>query len=216
MSLPPLPVTLGVEIEFTLAYLEIGSDTQLHDPEEKHRLVFPITGKDKERFSEQYIVEKDDRLRQIRAVEYPGTPTLRRLSNGQRDLNRGRPGIEVKSPALVFSSASLELVSEVCRLITNTYLVEVPPSAGLHVHVSAGAGPFNFRIMQALFVFLWTFESQLLSLHPPGRQQNEYCRNFRQDSSLARGWCSIHKRLPTIMKAWNGYWNVKTPPSFLT
>lgn len=39
---------------------------------------------------------------------------------------------------------------------------------------------------------------KLLGLHPPGRQQNEYCRNFRQDSSLSRGWCSIHKRLPTI------------------
>ncbi|PVH85775.1 hypothetical protein DL98DRAFT_650725 [Cadophora sp. DSE1049] len=213
MSFAASPVTFGVEIEFNLAYLKIGSDTPLHGPRKTPRLFFPLTKEDLSTFSQQYI-SKNSRsfqgrsgmwniLELLRSAGHPTDSAIR--AEAGPDIVRPREdseyewqSVEVKSPALIFSSASLQHISDVCRLITDTYLVETPPSAGLHVHVSAGAGPFNFEIMRALFIFLWTFESQLLSLHPPERQRNIYCQEFRQASRLARGFYVLHSRLPTI------------------
>ncbi|XMA15263.1 hypothetical protein WAI453_008054 [Rhynchosporium graminicola] len=115
--------------------------------------------------------------------------------------------MEINSPALPFTPASLELILKVCTTITEKYLTDPNESTGLHVHLSAGTTTFDFRTMQKLFVFLWTFETQISSLHAEVRQNNYYCRGLREASHMAdefpRTWGVNPSNLQGIVEFYN-------------
>jgi hypothetical protein len=110
-------------------------------------------------------------------------------------------GVEVKSPALAFNKQSLRAVEQVCRLITKRYIVQVNTTTGLHVHCSAGLET-NFRLqtMQNLFAFLYAFEPQLDSIHPPDRQNNNYAHSIRVHSIFTDLWWKQYGQMPTLMQ----------------
>ncbi|KAI9049612.1 hypothetical protein LZ554_006638 [Drepanopeziza brunnea f. sp. 'monogermtubi'] len=119
--------------------------------------------------------------------------------------------MEIKSPALPFSAASLQQVANVCALLSDSFVVDAGvESAGLHVHVSAGSRgrgkTFAFRTMQALLMLLWTCEPQFQTLHPPHRQpcQNPYARSLRAASRLVFRHKGRHGQPPTVLQGLAG------------
>ncbi|KAJ5033379.1 uncharacterized protein L3040_008497 [Drepanopeziza brunnea f. sp. 'multigermtubi'] len=115
--------------------------------------------------------------------------------------------MEIKSPALPFSAASLQQVAHVCALLSDSFVVDAGvESAGLHVHVSAGSSgrgkTFAFSTMHALLMLLWTCEPQFQTLHPPHRQpcQNPYARSLRAASRLAFRYQSRRGQPPTVLQ----------------
>ncbi|KAH7418971.1 putative amidoligase enzyme-domain-containing protein [Cadophora sp. MPI-SDFR-AT-0126] len=96
--------------------------------------------------------------------------------------------MEIKSPALPFTPASLELVKEVCALIDSTYITNTNRPTGVHVHISAGKTPLDFHTMQKLYVFLWVFEPQMSTLHPTHRQ-----KKWGDPPSILQGIAEFYK-----------------------
>ncbi|KAL2075275.1 hypothetical protein VTL71DRAFT_218 [Oculimacula yallundae] len=109
-------------------------------------------------------------------------------------------GMEINSPALLFTPASLDLIVKVCTTITEKYLTDPNATCGVHVHLSAGKTTLEFRTMQKLFVFLWSFEHQMSSLHPEERQTNDYCRSLRVQSRLVDDFCERWGEAPSILQ----------------
>lgn len=91
-------------------------------------------------------------------------------------------GVEVTSPIYYFSAESITAVIEVCNILKRSFKVQVNESTGLHIHVGNGhehAGKFSFSTLRNLYALLWAFEPQLDTLHPPHRQDGDYCNSLR-------------------------------------
>ena len=94
--------------------------------------------------------------------------------------------IEVVSPVLQFSNESLCTVKNVCAALSKRYRIETNSTAGLHVHVGNRNQGFDFPAMQRLAGILWTFDSQISTIHSDyRREKSEFCRSFRTHSMLS-------------------------------
>jgi len=93
----------------------------------------------------------------------------------------GSHPIELISPVLKFEEAGIKEVLKVCEVITNSYCVNFNETCGLHVHVGLGNEKSRFQLehVKRLYAFLWAFEPQFDSLHPPHRFNNLYCETLR-------------------------------------
>lgn len=105
--------------------------------------------------------------------------------------------MEITSPALPFTPASIKAISDVCSLLTQTFITETNLSTGLHVHISAGTTPIKFGTMKNLLIFLWIFEPQLNTLHPPPRQDNLYCLSLRSQCAMIYNFFDKWGTLPS-------------------
>ena len=109
--------------------------------------------------------------------------------SGPQDLEYGYVGIELKSPALPYTTESLMKIRRMCRQLGKfDILVEescnsekigkfdilVNESCGLHVHVGNERKGFPLETMKNLCILTATFERELESLHPPHRIGNFY------------------------------------------
>jgi hypothetical protein len=96
--------------------------------------------------------------------------------------------IELRSPAMYFTPASLRAVEEVLTLLTSTYCINTNPTTGLHVHVGDSQKGWSFHMTRKLIAFLWAFTHQLNTLFPPFRMDGNYCQPIRTHSRYAQGF----------------------------
>lgn len=85
--------------------------------------------------------------------------------------------IELISPVLFFSPASLKEVETVVELLASEFHLHVNESCGLHVHMGNENRGFNIRTLKSFCSMISVFEHQLNSLHPPHRLQNEHAKS---------------------------------------
>ncbi|MCJ1423415.1 hypothetical protein MMC29_001298 [Sticta canariensis] len=109
--------------------------------------------------------------------------------------------IELKTPALVYSSAALEKIERVVKLLVSKFKIHTNESCGLHVHVGNEDRGFSLRTLKNFCSLITVFQDQLNSMHTVDRLHN----NFLQSSSRAfhissstKGKLSIINELKTV------------------
>lgn len=91
------------------------------------------------------------------------------------DGNRfGYSAVELRSPALAYTTASLLQVKEVFDLLFSAFDILVNNSCGLHVHVGNEQKGFPLQTSKNFCILTTTFERELESLHPRSRIGNKY------------------------------------------
>jgi hypothetical protein len=95
-------------------------------------------------------------------------------------------GIEINSPAFYFSEDAVDAVKKVCKLLRNTYRINVNESTGMHVHVGHGCKIIDTPHLRALMALLFVFEPQLDMLHPSHRSDNGYSYPLDSHSILGK------------------------------
>lgn len=85
--------------------------------------------------------------------------------------------MELRSPALPYTAASLSQVEEVFRLLFAKFDVMVNDSCGLHVHVGNEVKGFPLQTLKNFCILTTTFERELESLHPPSRINNKHAKS---------------------------------------
>lgn len=179
----PLSLTFGVELEFILRFdpfdynfNHYGSDEWSFHPEEVVRghmasiLIengYSVYGEeerisDSDSYYEKWDLGKDT---SIHISELAPPPDKDRF---------GYSAIEMRSPALPYTTASLSQVKEVFRLLFSTFDVLVNKSCGLHVHVGNEQKGFPLQTLKNFCILTTTFERELESLHPSSRIGNKY------------------------------------------
>jgi hypothetical protein len=105
--------------------------------------------------------------------------------------------IELRSPALYFTPASLDAVGEVLALLRRTYCINTNVTTGMHVHVGDGRNGWPSHVIRRLFAFVWAFEPQLNTLVPPHRVDGEYTNSMRTYSKFVWDFGEARGRRPT-------------------
>ncbi len=109
-------------------------------------------------------------------------------------------GFEITTPVLLFIPEALEHVRQVIELLKSKYMIDVNSTCGFHVHLSAGLKtPLSFPTLKRLVMFLWAFEPQLDSLHPPERSIVEYAGSWRLCSRFSVLFYEKWGILPSVL-----------------
>lgn len=194
------PLTFGIELEMAVAMvLEIDKDLPHPDPHETRKTSFKC---------EEYEDLKMDRSRWLRCTEKEVMKQIAQTiakakfpidvsdtsgeAKGDKwvvytdstisapfDSKYSFAGVELKSPAYYYQSDALEAVEQMCKLLNDTFVINVNISCGFHVHVGNGRKGFPFHTIRSLATFLWVFEPQLDSLHPSTRVGGDWCGSMR-------------------------------------
>lgn len=190
LQLPPAPgvsesltLTFGVELEFILRFNPVdyrfdhdcSHESCLHAEEfaRKHMtsiLVengYPVYGHEERTSEEGSYFEKWDlgKDTSIHISELEPPPDEDRF---------GYSAVELRSPALAYTAASLLQVREVFDLLFSTFDILVNDSCGLHVHVGNEQKGFPLQTLKNFCILTTTFERELESLHPPSRIGNKH------------------------------------------
>jgi hypothetical protein len=120
-----------------------------------------------------------------------GPLLVEKMRNGYQSV-----GVEVRSPAYFYSANSLQEVGYAMGVLTSTYVLSVNHTTGLHVHVGNGMESFQFDTMRRLVAFLWAFEPQISTLHPPQRFNHGWAGSLRYCSAYSRSYSDAYSRLP--------------------
>ncbi len=104
--------------------------------------------------------------------------------------------MEIASRILYFTPESLDEVEKVYALLTSNYVCNVNVTTGMHVHLGDGTRGFTFPTMQKLIAFIWAFEPQLDTLHPPNRQNHPFGWSMRDRSNFSETWYRHHGERP--------------------
>ena len=90
-------------------------------------------------------------------------------------------GIEVVSPILSADANGFDEAKKVADLLRTQLRSSVNRSCGLHVHVGDGSKGFDLSTLKNVIAILWTFDREILRLHPKFRRSlsgSEYCRSI--------------------------------------
>ncbi|EHK96967.1 hypothetical protein M7I_7292 [Glarea lozoyensis 74030] len=80
--------------------------------------------------------------------------------------------IELISPVFFYSHSALTAVKTLCKTMSSSFRINVNPSCGLHIHVGKKSSGIPFETTRNLLATLFTYESQIESIHPRSRQKN--------------------------------------------
>ena len=181
----PLSLTFGVELEFILRFDPFdysfdhdGGDDWSSNPKEAVRgymastLIengYSVYGEDErisdsDSFYEKWDLGKDTSIH------------ISELSPPPED-RFGYSAIELRSPALPYTAASLSQVKEVFCMLFSKFDVLVNKTCGLHVHVGNEQKGFPLQTLKNFCILTTTFERELESLHPPSRINNKYSQS---------------------------------------
>lgn len=210
-SFKPLPYTFGIEIELALASVSFeqshpdpGETRFVHfqtvptQPSEfraniearKHiantlqKARFPVNTHIVDPYFSDEVPDEDHTQWQItvdQSIEAPYPNTTKYPDDNFLP-------IEIKSPILPFTVASLKAVEDIYKLLTSNYVCTTNQSTGMHIHIGDGQQGFALTTVKHLALFLWAFEPQLNSLHPTSRQNIQYSKSLRNRSLLAEDW----------------------------
>ncbi|PVH87358.1 hypothetical protein DL98DRAFT_510217 [Cadophora sp. DSE1049] len=112
------------------------------------------------------------------------------------DTTYGYFQIEIRSPAYYFTPQALNEVRLACQALTDNFCVLAVETSSLHVHVGDGERSFDTETMRRLEAFLWAFEPQLQSIHPPHRQCTYYATSLRASSKYSCAYQETYDRIP--------------------
>lgn len=139
--------------------------------------------------------------RQIQCWVVSSDPTIKRSAELHQNYNIQQ--IEIKSPAFLFNTYSLQAIRNFCSLISSTYRFECPNSCGLHVHVGPGGNsPFTHDPIKNFTGFLWAFERQISSIHASHRLTDSvWCLNMTEATKLAGANLTDLQKLQVIFNS---------------
>lgn len=107
---------------------------------------------------------------------------------------------EIVSPPLYFTQDSIDAVRVFCQTLTDNFRIHYNRSCGFHVHVGDGVNGFDLPTLKSLFAFLWTFEPQLATIHPPHRLASTWSLPLFGGTVLSRNLndANLQGRLPGL------------------
>jgi hypothetical protein len=200
-------LTFGVEFEFALAMLTDGNEDP--SPEDGRIVVGINEGADND--PNPFLASQNSAIRHVAETLTGAGIKSEPVVNGATSYKPDDPKvwlvksdvsivgpdtaeadmytwftIEITTPPFYFSSQALDIVKQVCEILTTTYRINCNQTAGVHVHVGNATKGFSFDILSNLYAMLWTFEPQISEIHPYHRtEDNYYCASFRKASQLA-------------------------------
>lgn len=203
-------LTFGVELEFHIAFLKASQAEP--SPQSKCVRFPPVPN---EAFGSESLINERRIFahvgQTIAGAQFP--IDVKTLCSGATDLweieadaslrdytdadGYSYQGVEVKSPALPFNEVSLKEIEAMCKLLTDTYRIQNGFDTGLHVHLGHEKRGFEFKNIQKLMIFLYTFDPQLSSLHPPHRLEHDYGNSPRARSVFSANFQAKYGRAPS-------------------
>lgn len=193
----PLTLTFGVELEFVLRFDTV--EYTFNRDESGEGCIFPP---DSVREHVRSVLDKNGYLvfGEGESFDGPG-PYYRKWDLGMdssidipelweppEKAHVGYCPMELRSPALPYTTASLSQVEEVFRLLFATFDVMVNDSCGLHVHVGNEVKGFPLETLKIFGILTTTFERELESIHPPSRINNEHAKSTGALFSVMSSW----------------------------
>lgn len=109
--------------------------------------------------------------------------------------------IELKTPALIYSSAALEKIERVVSLLVSKFKLHTNESCGLHVHVGNEDRGFSLRTLKNFCSLITVFQDQLNSMHTVDRLHNHFVQSLSKAfhmCSTTKGKLSIINELKTV------------------
>ncbi|KAF5867787.1 uncharacterized protein Bfra_006985 [Botrytis fragariae] len=95
--------------------------------------------------------------------------------------------IEIQSPAYIYNEENKQKVRNVLQCIDSNYRTNCDLSADIHVHVGNGQKGFDARTVRRFMAFVYTFENQIATIHPPHYMtQRAFSKPVRTHSFLAQ------------------------------
>ncbi|ESZ93267.1 hypothetical protein SBOR_6367 [Sclerotinia borealis F-4128] len=75
--------------------------------------------------------------------------------------------VEIQSPAYIYNEENIQKVRDVLQSIDKVYRTHCDSSASIHIHIGNGQKGFDLRTIRNFMAFVWTFEEQIATIHPP-------------------------------------------------
>lgn len=180
-----LTLTFGVELEFVVRfkpgeYADDAEESRGWDPMHGDRARAHIRAVLDEEFSANYECERiGQSIPGFEKWDLGSDASIHvwELSPPPDEGRFDYYSMELRSPALPYTTASLSHVREVFRRLFSTFDILVNKSCGLHVHVGNGLKGFPLQTLKNLCILTATFERELENLHPPSRIGNEYSQS---------------------------------------
>ncbi|PVH68781.1 hypothetical protein DL98DRAFT_629026 [Cadophora sp. DSE1049] len=220
------PFTFGIELEMMVALVREGQ--QHPDPTESRIVVFPARDDiidisrnksiDKSQISATYYLNRvaAEFSRIIREAGFTvaedsadssgwaviGDTSLCHPPHGDRDADTegyAWCGVEIKTPALPFTTESLQAVRDVCTLVQKHFKILVNTSCGLHVHVGHGKSGFSTYNIAKIMAFIYTFEPQISTLHPIHRYTHEHGKTMRDTCNYTQQFQRTYGERPSTL-----------------
>jgi hypothetical protein len=203
-------LTFGIEIEFLLATLPVGTeDPHEHDDRQVYGIATPrkvgwdARNREPNKKAHSHIAEtlhkagisvhREEQLKPSMhlfdepKVYVPDSNSKDDITLAQ-DTIEGYPyeliTVEIMSPPFYFAEDAIAQIEAVCEILTNKYRIVY--SDGLRVHVGNEAKGFSGAVLQRLLATLWTFDTARESIHSRDRVRNKYCRCLRKQSDLPK------------------------------
>ena len=195
------PITIGVELEFTLATVVPGNpDPEPDDPRPvflnpaiSDRLDSPSM-----KLVQECIVKAlrnsgvvayslecrlDPRINPRALLEdlgYSATHWVVKSDSSIGFSNDGYYyyGIEICSPILEYNASNMNQIAKVCDSLYKNFRVNVNETCGLHVHVGQSNDGFDLHTLRNLAAVYWCFEEQLNQIHPLSRLEDRNATTY--------------------------------------
>ncbi len=198
----PILITFGVELEFYIRFKPSDYEQAIeqlisHKPQWRwinyHGLLLLavqlhmiIALKEHQIAVNDIDVAEDNFTKWTVATDTTIQPTKDDSTHGDPDFSF--EGIELKSPALPYSSQSVEHISMVISIINQTFNPSVNTSTGFHVHVGNRTAGFTLQTLKNFASLVTVFQRQIQSIHAEERLENLFCaapsKIFRQQPPL--------------------------------
>ncbi|KAM0193735.1 hypothetical protein ACHAPC_001400 [Botrytis cinerea] len=95
--------------------------------------------------------------------------------------------IEIQSPAYIYNEENKQKVRKMLQCIDSVYRTNCDLSADIHVHIGNGQKGFDARTLRKSMAFVYTFENQIATIHPPHYMtQRAFSKPVRTHSLLAQ------------------------------
>ncbi|KAF7917587.1 hypothetical protein BELL_0943g00030 [Botrytis elliptica] len=95
--------------------------------------------------------------------------------------------IEIQSPAYIYNEDNKQKVRNVLRCIDSVYRTNCDLSADIHVHIGNEQKGLDARTVRNFMAFVYTFENQIATIHPPHYMtQRAFSKPVRTHSLLAQ------------------------------
>lgn len=197
------PLTFGIELEFVLAYLDLGPDPDPQDQRPPLRVFRGSSGGYSNNVSREIVRalkaasdlpfrrEADDEYEAEYLVRYNQWRLVTDFSVYHQDplTLDGYNWVGKEITSVVMRSdepqAYTQKITDVCRAIRQMR-VTLNKTTSVHVHVGRGEESFSLLTMKKLGTLIFLTDKMLLGLHHPARQTSTWCSEFLEGSNLQK------------------------------
>ncbi|KAI8631965.1 putative amidoligase enzyme-domain-containing protein [Xylariaceae sp. FL1651] len=198
------PPTMGVEIEFLIATLEVGKKdphrgvkglppvlriprfTKLRGQAEQY-VRDKVQAVLRNSFGTRPLIHPDPDKSPFSLVNYTNWLVEGDYSVEEDSALYNWVAVEIGSPAEFASPMAFDAITYAISTITTRFRCLINNSCGLHVHVGLGSERLPLEHIRRLASLSWAIEPLLFTLHDPIRRVNTYCSPLREHSHIAKG-----------------------------